>query len=174
VSEIKVRDGLKILTLAFFLIAGVLPSLQHIEGSSYQVPERKGLLQQLASSIFPSDVQASTGSNQVYPSALLQDDIYTLQVNIVGSGSVSKDPDQDLYPEGQAVTLTATPATGWTFAGWSGDLSGTVNPAVITMDGNKSVTATFTINTYQLTVVQPANGSITPTTASYNYGTVVT
>jgi len=41
------------------------------------------------------------------------------------------------------VTLTATPATGWAFSGWSGDLSGSANPATITIDANKIVTATF-------------------------------
>jgi hypothetical protein len=33
------------------------------------------------------------------------------------------------------------------FSGWSGDLTGSVNPATITVDGNKAVTATFTQDT---------------------------
>jgi len=41
------------------------------------------------------------------------------------------------------VTLTATPASGYVFSGWSGDLGGSTNPTTITMDGNKIVTATF-------------------------------
>ena len=44
---------------------------------------------------------------------------------------------------GESVTLTATPDNGYYFAGWSGDLAGATNPAVITMDSNKIITATF-------------------------------
>jgi hypothetical protein len=39
--------------------------------------------------------------------------------------------------------LTAYRASGWAFAGWSGDLTGMVNPAELVMDGDKAVTATF-------------------------------
>jgi hypothetical protein len=42
------------------------------------------------------------------------------------------------------VTVTATPDAGWSFGSWSGELSGTTNPETITMDGDKSITATFT------------------------------
>jgi len=41
------------------------------------------------------------------------------------------------------VVLEANPAEGWRFAGWSGDLAGSDNPAVMVMDGDKAVTATF-------------------------------
>jgi uncharacterized repeat protein (TIGR02543 family) len=60
------------------------------------------------------------------------------------------------------VQLTATPAAGWTFSGWSGDLSGSDNPATITMDGNKTVTATFTeVPEYSLTVNVVGTGDVT-------------
>jgi PKD repeat protein len=35
------------------------------------------------------------------------------------------------------------PAANWAFANWSGDLTGNVNPATITINGNSVVTATF-------------------------------
>ncbi|MDQ1279517.1 MAG: hypothetical protein QG670_779, partial [Thermoproteota archaeon] len=38
------------------------------------------------------------------------------------------------------------PAAGWSFSGWSGDLTGSTSPIQITMNGDKSVTATFTEN----------------------------
>jgi len=63
-------------------------------------------------------------------------------------GTVTKNPDLATYSHGTSVTLTATPNVGYSFAGWSGDLSGSTNPATITMDGNKTITATFT---YQYT-----------------------
>lgn len=44
---------------------------------------------------------------------------------------------------GASVTLTATPATGSTFAGWTGACSGSGNCTLV-MNGNKSVGARFT------------------------------
>ena len=71
-------------------------------------------------------------------------DVYTLTVNIVGSGSVAKSPDRASYISGTVVTLNPQAAAGWTFTGWSVDLSGSADPEDITMDSNKTVTATFT------------------------------
>jgi hypothetical protein len=75
--------------------------------------------------------------------ATFTQDEYTLTVNVVGGGSVTKNPDQAGYHYNDVVTLTATADLGWTFAGWSGDLTGTTNPGTVTIDGNKDVTATF-------------------------------
>ena len=48
------------------------------------------------------------------------------------------------YLRGDKVTLTATAKPGYAFSKWSGNYSGSDNPTVIEMTGNKSVTATFT------------------------------
>lgn len=68
---------------------------------------------------------------------------YSLVVTAV-NGSVTQSLDQATYNDGTVVTLTASPATGYHFNGWSGDLSGTTNPNAITMTENKTVTANFT------------------------------
>jgi uncharacterized repeat protein (TIGR02543 family) len=68
---------------------------------------------------------------------------YFLYVNLVGSGSVTYN-GTGVYDPGDVVEITATPAVGWEFTGWSGDLSGSDSPEYITMDSNKTVTATFT------------------------------
>ncbi|MGJ8696374.1 MAG: polysaccharide lyase family 7 protein [Verrucomicrobiaceae bacterium] len=70
---------------------------------------------------------------------------YTLSTNTVGQGTVNLDQAGGTYLENTAVELTATPNAGWQFDGWSGDLTGTQNPDTITMDANKSVTATFSM-----------------------------
>jgi len=75
--------------------------------------------------------------------ATFTEDEYTLTVNVVGSGSVTKDPDQATYAYGTDVLLTAVAAEGWEFAGWSGDASGTDNPTTVDIIGNMEVTATF-------------------------------
>ena len=76
--------------------------------------------------------------------AVIQQQTYLLAVYVSGAGSVGKNPDKTSYSSGEQVILTATPNSGATFAGWNGDLTGSTNPATITMDSNKSVTASFT------------------------------
>jgi uncharacterized repeat protein (TIGR02543 family) len=73
------------------------------------------------------------------------------------------------------VTLGAAADSGWVFAGWSGDLTGTANPDSIVMDSNKTVTATFT-RQFSLTTVVDGGGSITldPPGGVYDSLTVVT
>ena len=82
---------------------------------------------------------------------------YTLATTTTptGTGSVT---GAGTYPAGTAVTLTATPAVGYIFSAWSGDVTGPANPIQVTMDGNKAVTATFA-KAYTLTVAISPTGS---------------
>jgi uncharacterized repeat protein (TIGR01451 family) len=97
-----------------------------------------------------------------------------LAINVVGSGTIDQNPPSP-YRVGDAVTLTANAATGWTFTSWSGDLAGTTNPITIALDSDKVVTATFTINTYVITPTAGSNGSMTPgTPQTVNYGSSIT
>jgi hypothetical protein len=100
---------------------------------------------------------------------------YTLMTTTVGSGSLTANPSAEMYDAGTIVQLTVTPAAGWSFSGWSGDLSSGTNPTSITMDSNKAVTATFTQNTYTLTVNVVGSGSVgkVPDLSTYTYGTSV-
>ena len=68
---------------------------------------------------------------------------YTLTTSVNGSGSIARSPPGSSFPGGTDVTLTATPASGNQFAGWTGDASGAVNPKVIRILANTSVTANF-------------------------------
>jgi uncharacterized repeat protein (TIGR02543 family) len=68
---------------------------------------------------------------------------FALTVNTSGSGNVTLNPPGGVYNSGTVVTLTANPAAGFQFTGWSGALSGSTNPAAITMDANKTATANF-------------------------------
>jgi len=98
----------------------------------------------------------------------------TLTLNTTGSGSVMLNPPGGEYNPGTVVTLTATPATGFEFSGWSGDLSGSNNPATLTMNSNKTVTAIFTPQ-MTLTTNTVGSGTITlnPAGGIYNNGTLV-
>jgi hypothetical protein len=101
---------------------------------------------------------------------------YSLTVNVDGSGDVALDPAGGIYQYGQVVTMTATADPGWTFSDWSGDLTSTINPVQITIDGNKVVTATFTQEEYTLTVNIDGQGSVEvdPDKATYHQGEVIT
>jgi hypothetical protein len=63
-----------------------------------------------------------------------------VNANLAEAGSVS---GGGTYEEGSSVTLTATPANGYVFVTWSGDVSGESATAAITVDGAKTVTAIF-------------------------------
>lgn len=67
-------------------------------------------------------------------------DPYTLAVDVVGSGAVT---GAGTYQFFETATLTASPSDGWRFDAWSGDLTGTDNPATLEMSGDRQVTATF-------------------------------
>lgn len=64
---------------------------------------------------------------------------YQLTTTINGQGTVS--PSSGTFNAGTSVVLTATPAAGWQFTGWSGGYSGTT--ATVVMDSNKNITANF-------------------------------
>ena len=103
---------------------------------------------------------------------------FTLTTATVGSGTVAKSPDQATYVTGSTVTLTATPAAGQQFSGWSGDATGSTNPLTVTMNGDKNITATFVVApvTYTLATAVVGSGSIarSPNQATYVTGTSVT
>ena len=104
---------------------------------------------------------------------------YTLTVNTVGNGTVTRDPQADTYQRGTIVTLTATPADGWRFVQWSDGDKGATHRIVITQD--TVVTATFVEDTpeptyYTLTVNKEGQGTVTakPQQDQYEAGTTVT
>jgi hypothetical protein len=74
-----------------------------------------------------------------------------LKISIGATGTVTSDPAgincgsacQASYPKGTAVTLTATPPAGKTFASWSGACSGTATTCTVTMNADASVKALF-------------------------------
>jgi uncharacterized repeat protein (TIGR01451 family)/uncharacterized repeat protein (TIGR02543 family) len=114
-------------------------------------------------------------ANHVVTATFTQD-AYPLVTGVVGSGTVTRQPDQPAYHYGDVLTLTATAAPGWTFAGWSGDLSGPTNPSTLTVTANHVVTATFTQDSYPLVTGVVGSGTVTrqPDQPAYRYGDAVT
>jgi len=70
-------------------------------------------------------------------------DLVTLQVEVVGQGSVNRSIRTALVPRGTLVTLTAVPADGWTFGGWNRDGSGKSTTLSVTLNAPHTVQAVF-------------------------------
>jgi hypothetical protein len=76
---------------------------------------------------------------------------FQLKVSVSNSGTVTSNIGgincgtvcQATYPAGTAVTLTATPPAGKTFASWSGACTGTAPSCTVTVNGSVSAKATF-------------------------------
>jgi len=69
---------------------------------------------------------------------------YTLTTHISPPGAGSVSPSGGEYESGVQVTLTASPASDYTFDYWSSALGKTYTTTItITMDSNKSLTANF-------------------------------
>jgi len=118
---------------------------------------------------------------------------YDLSVALVGSGTVTSSPAgincgadcSELYNHGTMVTLSAAPAAGWSFSGWTGACIGT-GSCTVSMVAARSVTANFSRQSFLLavslsgggggTVVSVPSGISCPGTcsASYLYGDLVT
>jgi len=87
-----------------------------------------------------------------------------------GSGDCVAVYDGERMPE---VTLAATPATGWQITGWGGDcIEDAVDPrvATVTMDGDKTCSATFAIIAYTVAANATGNGTVTPASQNVDHG----
>ena len=118
-------------------------------------------------------------SNRTVTANFTEDPVYyDLTVNPPTGGSVSLVPSGGNYLSGTEVTLTATPATGWSFDSWVGVDSEVGPEATVTMNSNRTVTANFTEDPvyYDLTVNPPTGGSVSlvPSGGNYLSGTEVT
>ena len=111
---------------------------------------------------------------------------YTLNVDVVSNGpgiggTVTKDPDAATYLYGTEVELTATPTPGWSFMGWTGDLTADEPVITVPVTGNMDITATFeqdeyTVETLVIVEGVGAGGTIAvePEQDIYLYGETVT
>ncbi len=100
------------------------------------------------------------------------DETYTLTVNSTTNGTISLDPATGPYAAGTEVTVTATPSENYALSAWSGDLSGTENPTTITMNGDKTIGATFDMVMYTITYDATTNGTYVVNVDGTNIATV--
>jgi len=68
---------------------------------------------------------------------------YSLTMATTGQGTTSPSAGTYTYRQGEKITATATPASGWGFSYWEGADNNSVNPTTVTMSSNKTVTVFF-------------------------------
>ena len=77
-----------------------------------------------------------------------------------------------LFYQGTSASISATPDTGYSFSGWSG--GGAVDPnassTTVDMSQARSLSASFSLNSYDLTVLTGSGGSVTGS-GSFSHGT---
>jgi len=74
--------------------------------------------------------------------ATFTENVYTLTVNVIGNGSVDLN-NTGPYHYGDVVEFTADPDADWSFDHWSGNLTGSANPATLTITEDSTVVAHF-------------------------------
>ncbi len=153
------------------------------------------LIQGSDGSLYGTTKAGGPNGGGVVFSLTLQGTLFPLNVSFAeagGSGTVASSDSgiscetscNALYASGTTVTLSATPATGSIFTGWSGACSGT-GPCIVSISSEASVTATFALQAFPLTVTLTGTGSGTVTSSptgiaceptcsqSFSYGTSV-
>jgi uncharacterized repeat protein (TIGR02543 family) len=106
----------------------------------------------------------------------------TITVTQPSVGSITLSPQKDKYQLNDQVSVSASVPAHYVFSGWTGDLSGTANPAVITVDKNYTIGANVVVDTqnppaqWTLTVNQPTGATITlsPLQTAFYDGSTVT
>ena len=109
---------------------------------------------------------------------------YTLSISSTAGGQVTTPGEGTFtYDEGATANLVASPASGYSFAGWTGDVGSIANTratsTTITINGDYSITASFQVipaARYSLTVSSTEGGSVpAPGEGIFTYdaGTVV-
>ena len=96
----------------------------------------------------------------------------TVSEELISSGRVD-------YNSGSVVRLTATPAVGYSFTGWTGDLTSTDNPVEVDINSAKAITAVFDQIVVSLQVDIEGEGEVleelvASRSTDYYYGDTVT
>ncbi|MCA8959739.1 MAG: hypothetical protein KDC38_04475, partial [Planctomycetes bacterium] len=69
--------------------------------------------------------------------------VHSVTTSSIGNGVVTVLPDGPDFESGTLVSLEAIPDIGWTFAGWTGTVSGDQNPLVFAIGDDVVATANF-------------------------------
>lgn len=106
----------------------------------------------------------------------------TISIAQPANATITLLPQKDTYDLDETVTASIAVDNHYIFSGWTGDLSGTDNPASFTVTKNMAIGANITIDqsnppaSYSVTLNQPTEGGqiiIEPIQSSYYEGTQI-
>jgi YVTN family beta-propeller protein len=129
----------------------------------------------------PGAVAVDSDTDKIYVANVISDNVtvidggspatsFSLVVTLAGSGTVTSSPSgvdcgsvcSASFSAGTDVSLTASPASGSTFAGWSGACTGT-RGCSLTMNGDEFIAATFNAPPPDFSLgASSSNMSVTP------------
>ena len=96
-----------------------------------------------ATSVIPLPTGVFPQNTFVTANLLCEAPKYDLTITATEGGTTDPVPDTYIYYSGKEVQIEAIAEDDYRFSGWTGDASGTSNPITITIDSNKSITASF-------------------------------
>ena len=172
------------------LISAPVGGFLYIDGERYQtyresVPEGREILVQAVPDEHHTFDQWSDGETENPRTVVVNNDItlaasfeaveYTVSISAGSNGSVSVNGVQGDYsqtvPYGTVLTIEGTGSTGYGFTGWSdGSLE---NPRQYTVEGDTTLTASFALGTYIVTITSGFNGSVSVNGVQGDYSQAV-
>ena len=150
----------------FYTLDGQTPSF---ESAFYEAPFAVHHSVKLRATAYRADF---TVAREADPIEILLLPAYTLSASTAGGGTVTMTPPGGTYLSSTAVNVTATPAPGWTFLQWLGDVGGANPTTTVLVTRNKCVEAVFG-TALGTTAVGGGTVTVDPPAALYPYGTTV-
>jgi len=137
------------------LVFGVVLALTAVHAAAVTVIVDGRSVGNLQTFTFENGVLRVTTTGETTDPEQPDPDTFGLQVIRNGSGTVTSEPQgincgstcTSNFNQGQRVTLTAQPQSGWRFASWSGACVSNQPTCTVTMSQAHTVTATFTQET---------------------------
>lgn len=176
-------DGSGVPTLSIWQTISLLSSSStagiHVDGIAFDYAGNIIVMSATDERMYQYALPIETANTSLVPSptskAIKLGTIYTIEV-AVNDPAMGTATGAGEYLEGETVTVTATPNTGYRFVNWTyGSETSTNNPLELVVEGNITVTANF--EPIQYTLIAPTNdedkGTVTGA-GTYNYGTEVT
>jgi hypothetical protein len=90
----------------------------------------------------------------------------SLTIQATSGGITTPSPGTYYFTTGIRVQVTAIPNSNYTFVNWSGSVSGTQNPLMVTMSANKTIKANFRLKS-SLVIQATSGGTTTPSPGTY-------
>ena len=165
-------------TCATFVDAGTVVTLTARNG--------KGIFSGWTGACVGISLTCTITVNEVYATTATFLTPYKLDLRTTGLGTATSNLPGTTFLDGTVVTLTAAPAAGSTFTGWSGACAGTAVSCTLTIKANTAVTANFSgtvaaggggaSTSYKISVSTNGKGTVTtnPTGVSFPQGSSVT